>query len=485
MRTLPSAGELPRGMTLRKAQSADLPAVFRLLDESSLPRDGAAEWLEQFVVAVRSDATIAGVAGLEFHDTHALLRSVAVSLSDRGRGIGAALVADRLHAARERGVSDVTLLTTTAVPYFQRLGFAPIGRDKLPAAIRASVEFTSACPESAVALTRSIAEIEHGRASSVGAASSGNGATAVQRISSVDDPEPAALREKVRARYAEAARAVSSGPSSCCGSAPSSSGAVASSCGCSTTDDAARGLASCGAPGLGYDVAELGRLPREAVDASLGCGNPIALAELREGETVLDLGSGGGIDVLLSARRVGPSGRAYGLDMTDEMLALAQENQRKSGIENATFLRGTLEDVPLPDATVDVVISNCVINLSTDKSRAIAEAFRVLRPGGRFAVADIVTTRPMPPAARKAAELWAGCVAGALTIDEYRAILADVGFEDVVIEPVQSIEPTSERSAELASWPGQVLSAFVRATKPIERGAQNAGPSISARATAT
>jgi SAM-dependent methyltransferase len=217
-------------------------------------------------------------------------------------------------------------------------------------------------------------------------------------------------------------------------------------------------------------------LPAEAVQASLGCGNPLLLAALREGETVLDLGSGGGIDVLLSARRVGPRGHAYGVDMTDEMLALARENQRKAGVENATFLRGTIEAIPLPEAAVDVVISNCVVNLSTDKARTIAEAFRVLRPGGRFAVADIVTTRPMPPAARRAAALWAGCVAGALPIDEYRAVLEGAGFEHVEIEPLHDLGReaaqdegccgTKSIAPELAEWDGQVLSAFVRAVKP-------------------
>ncbi len=281
------------------------------------------------------------------------------------------------------------------------------------------------------------------------------------------------LREEIRTRYAEAAKSVGRGAAaSCCGPSTAPSSASAGCCS-SSAMPASTPAASCcsGQPDLGYDAAEIGTLPPDAVAASLGCGNPIALAELHEGETVLDLGSGGGIDVLLSARRVGPGGRAYGLDMTDEMLALALENQRKSGLANAVFLRGTIEEIPLPSASVDVVISNCVINLSTDKRRTLAEAFRVLKPGGRLAVADIVTTKPMPDAVRHEAALWAGCVAGALPMDEYHAMLRSVGFEEVGIERVSPKGSSAIGGADpaqapaLASWDGEVLSAFVRARK--------------------
>src|SRR5437899_3839505 len=186
-----------------------------------------------------------------------------------------------------------------------------------------------------------------------------------------------------------------------------------------------------------YDVAETAALPEGAVRASLGCGNPTALAELHAGEVVLDLGSGGGIDVLLSARRVGPTGKAYGLDMTDEMLDLARENQRKAGVANVEFLKGEIERIPLPDASVDVVISNCVINLSADKRRVLAEAFRVLKPGGRFAVSDVVVRGALPPEVRRSMELWVGCVAGALEEEEYKALLSANGFENVGIEPTR------------------------------------------------
>jgi SAM-dependent methyltransferase len=205
-----------------------------------------------------------------------------------------------------------------------------------------------------------------------------------------------------------------------------------------------------------YSDAERGAVPDAALNASLGCGNPTALIDLRPGEIVLDLGSGGGIDVLLSARRVGPAGKAYGVDMTDDMLALARENQRKAGVENVEFLKGEIERVPLPDCSVDVVISNCVINLSTDKDRVLAEAFRVLKPGGRFAVADVVVRGEVPPDIRRSAEAWIGCIAGALDQDAYRAKLMRAGFSDIDIE--------TWRVYAIAD--GQFTSAFIRAVKP-------------------
>ena len=225
-----------------------------------------------------------------------------------------------------------------------------------------------------------------------------------------------------------------------------------------------------------YDDAEKGSLPAEAVAASLGCGNPTALAELRPGEYVLDLGSGGGIDVLLSARRVGPTGKAYGLDMTDEMLALARENQRKSGVENVEFLKGEIEHIPLPDASVDVIISNCVINLSADKDRVLREAFRVLRPGGRLAVSDVVVRGAVPDEIRRNVELWMGCVAGALEEGEYEAKLINAGFTGVSVEPWRVYRVEEARAflegagidvdAVGAYVDGKFASAFIRAVKP-------------------
>ncbi len=224
-----------------------------------------------------------------------------------------------------------------------------------------------------------------------------------------------------------------------------------------------KGSAFCGDPISSnlYSAEDAAYLPETAVLASLGCGNPTALAELQAGETVLDLGSGGGIDVLLSARRVGPAGKAYGLDMTDEMLALARENQRKAGVENVEFLKGDIERIPLPDASVDVIISNCVINLAADKRKVLAEAFRVLKPGGRFAGSDVVARGEIPPEIRRNMELWVGCVAGSLEEAEFKALLAASGFEDI------SIEPT--RVYEFADARARVMGAFVRARKPVVR----------------
>src|SRR5437879_2129521 len=225
-----------------------------------------------------------------------------------------------------------------------------------------------------------------------------------------------------------------------------------------------------------YDAAETAALPQGAVRASLGCGNPAALAELHAGEVVLDLGSGGGIDVLLSAKRVGPTGKAYGLDMTDEMLALARENQRKAGVANVEFLKGEIEDIPLPDASADVVISNCVINLAADKRKVLAEAFRVLKPGGRFAVSDVVVRGELPPPVRRSMQLWVGCVAGALEETEYQRLLQEAGFEEIGVEPTRIYEFDDARAvltsagldAEVLAREvaGRIMGAFVRARKP-------------------
>jgi ubiquinone/menaquinone biosynthesis C-methylase UbiE len=268
------------------------------------------------------------------------------------------------------------------------------------------------------------------------------------------------ITDEVKEKYAEAALRVATGQgSACCGSS-------ASSC-CSGSDPITSEL---------YDELQKKELPETAVLASLGCGNPTALAELKAGETVLDLGSGGGIDVLLSAKRVGPEGKAYGLDMTDEMLALARENQRKAGIENVEFLKGQIESIPLPDNSVDVIISNCVINLSADKDRVLREAFRVLKPGGRFAVSDVVTRGEIHPEIRKSVLLWVGCVAGALDVDEYRSKLAAAGFENIDLEPTRvyrsedAVSFLADQGIDLEAIAPQVdgkfMSAFVRAQKP-------------------
>jgi arsenite methyltransferase len=271
------------------------------------------------------------------------------------------------------------------------------------------------------------------------------------------------LKDEIKSKYGEAARRVISGGSgSCC--APSCCEGDAKS---ASTDVVTSNL---------YEQNQKSELPPEAVLASLGCGNPTALAQLNPGEVVLDLGSGSGIDVLLSARRVGEAGKAYGLDMTDDMLALARENQRRSGLSNVEFLKGEIEHIPLPDASVDVVISNCVINLSADKDRVLAEAFRVLRPGGRFAVSDIVVRGDVPPDLRRNIELWVGCVAGALEESEYRHKLAKAGFEEIDVEPTRIYRAADavalltdagiDATAAARQVDGKFMSAFVRARKP-------------------
>jgi arsenite methyltransferase len=256
--------------------------------------------------------------------------------------------------------------------------------------------------------------------------------------------DPGEIRETVRERYAEAARAAETGKASCC--APGTAG-----CGCGT-DAIELDQADVFGATL-YTLDERDALPDAAKLASLGCGNPTAVAELNEGETVLDLGSGGGIDVLLSARRVGPSGKAYGVDMTDEMLELARSNQRQAGVENVEFLKGTIEDVPLPGGSVDVIISNCVINLSGDKPSVFREAARVLRPGGRFAVTDIVADPGMDEATRRDLAQWTGCIAGALTAEEFRRELGAAGFDEFEIRETHRVHE-------------QASSAIVRARKP-------------------
>ena len=337
---------------------------------------------------------------------------------------------------------ELHLLTTTAAPCFERFGFAVVSRADVPCEIQQTVEFSRACPDTATVLR-------------------------LQLCIDQDSKEENSLdiKKEVRDKYADAARRVREqskdgadlGRSSCCGGdAVSARDAITSDL---------------------YNDGELESVPDQAVLASLGCGNPTALAELKKGETVLDLGSGGGIDVILSAKRVGPSGKAYGLDMTDEMLEIARDNQRKAGVENVEFLKGEIENIPLPDGSVDVVVSNCVINLSTDKPRVLREAFRVLKPGGRFAVSDIVARGPIPEEIRRDAELWTGCIAGALEENEYRAHLERAGFEGIEIEPTRVFRlarggccgethvEIDENPHRLQTDPG-LMSAFIRAVKP-------------------
>jgi arsenite methyltransferase len=281
------------------------------------------------------------------------------------------------------------------------------------------------------------------------------------------------IKDAVKEKYGEAALRATTGGSSCCGAT-----AASASCGC---DPITSNL---------YDAAQAGEIPPEAMLASLGCGNPTALAKLNAGETVLDLGSGGGIDVLLSARRVGPAGKAYGLDMTDEMLALANENKKKAGVENVEFLKGEIEHIPLPDNSVDVVISNCVINLSSDKDAVLREAFRVLKPGGRFAVSDVVTRGEMLPEIRRSVLLWVGCIAGALEENDYLGKLKGTGFSEAEIEPTRIYHVEDAREflsgqgfdvdAIAPQVDGKFFSAFIRATKPASEAKSCCGPACCA-----
>ena len=265
------------------------------------------------------------------------------------------------------------------------------------------------------------------------------------------------VKDFVKAEYGQAALQAKRGGSSCCGFVSERAAPITSNL---------------------YEVTDTEALPAEAVLASLGCGNPTALAELKPGETVLDLGSGGGIDVLLSARRVGPTGTVYGLDMTDEMLALARENQQTSGVQNVEFLKGEIEDIPLANQLVDVIISNCVINLSSDKDRVLAEAFRVLKPGGRLAVSDVVARGDVPAEIRHSVELWMGCVAGALEETAYRSKLVKAGFRDIEIVPTRIYRAEDAKDflagaglnveALAPQIDGKFMSAFIRARKPLE-----------------
>jgi arsenite methyltransferase len=421
------------GIEIHSARAEDLAAVEELLESAGLPREGIEAGFGPAYAVARAGGEVVGAAGVETYDGEGLLRSLVVAPEWRGAGVGRDLVRDRMDWARSRGMESLWLLTTTAAPFFHTFGFEPQDRSRAPDGIRKSEEFASVCPDSAVLMRRSLHRPL--------------------------EPEAEVLKARVREKYGAAARAaVGGGMASCCG-APAQ--------GATTCNPITKDL---------YAPGETEELPGAAVLASLGCGNPTALASIAPGETVLDLGSGGGIDVLLSARRVGPEGKVYGLDMTDEMLELARENQRRAGVENAEFLKGDIEAIPLPDASVDLVISNCVINLAADKGLVLREAFRVLRPGGRFAVSDIVVQGTLSESIRGSMELWAGCVAGALEVEEYRRLLEEAGFGRIGIEPTRVYDPREvdellgdaglEAAGVAGDEEGRFISAFIRAQRP-------------------
>ena len=462
--------------TVRPAVATDQAAVEALLRAADLPVDGVADQFEDGYVVSEGDGIVVGAGGLEVYGAYGLLRSIVVAPEWRGRGVAEALVKDRLEWGAARGLRAVYLLTTTAAHYFAKRGFSAVDRSSIPGAIRRSTEFSDICPSTAIAMelrivprassccgapvllaagpaTAASAASCCAPAAAVGSETAGVGRRGAELTNAIDAGDADALKAAVREKYgAAASRAATGAKSSCCGASPEE-----------VWDPITADL---------YEEAETKGLPTEAVLASLGCGNPTALAALNEGETVLDLGSGGGIDVLLSARRVGPTGRAYGLDMTDEMLELARANQERAGATNVEFLKGDIESIPLPDASVDVIISNCVINLAADKSKVLREAFRVLRPGGRLAVSDIVATRDVPVDVRRSMELWMGCVAGALHQDEYSSLLRAAGFEGIDIEPTRVYGAADAESfgVELGvsgeELDGTFMSAFVRARRP-------------------
>jgi N-acetylglutamate synthase-like GNAT family acetyltransferase/SAM-dependent methyltransferase len=446
---------------IRAPRAEDLAPVLELLGDAILPRAGVAEQFgDAYAVAVAGGRVI-GAAGVERHGGNGLLRSVVVDRSQRGRGVGEALVRDRLGWSAAAGLEAVYLLTTDAAGWFERFGFERIERSWAPPAVRSSAQFSSCCPGDATAMS---IRLRHRVAGGL-TAPSRPGAAVAAGLPVVQDCATTVLtaeeiRVQVREKYGAAAKRAEIGDKASCGCG----------CGCVDSDAPADPITS----DL-YDEAETSGLPAEAVLASLGCGNPTALAQLEPGQVVLDLGSGGGIDVLLSAKRVGPTGKAYGLDMTDEMLDLARANQARSGIDNVEFLKGRIEEIPLPDDSVDVIISNCVINLSADKAQVLREAFRVLRPGGRLAISDVVVRGAVPERVRKNVELWIGCVAGALEESEYWRLLAQAGFTNIDIEPTRIYSASDARifleaaglwdEVTAAAADGRFMSAFIRAVK--------------------
>ncbi|HSJ05907.1 MAG TPA: arsenic resistance N-acetyltransferase ArsN2 [Longimicrobiales bacterium] len=437
---------------IRRAGASELVEVATLLEAAELPVEGVEACLRAGLVWVaEADGRVMGSAALEIHGEDGLIRSVAVDPGMQGRGTGRALVQRALGGAADAGVRRVYLLTTSASAWFAGLGFEEVQRNEVPAGIAGSAEFSALCPSTATVMARDV-DIAPAYSGCCGAGVVDLRNMTVAAVGTASEED---VKQAVQLRYGAAARAAESGRASCCGEG---------SCG---PDPITSGL---------YTDDQTGALPTEAVLASLGCGNPTALARLEPGQTVLDLGSGGGIDVLLSARRVGPEGRVYGLDLTDEMLELARANQARAGITNAEFLKGDMEAIPLPDASVDVIISNCVINLTADKSKVLREAFRVLRPGGRLAISDIVARGDIPAGVRQSMELWVGCIAGALAEDEYVDLLRETGFIDVDLEPTRVYRSADASQfledagvpvpPDIADHDGAFFSAFVRAVRP-------------------
>lgn len=406
------------------AGASDLEAVVALVEAAELSATGIESFFPGGYAIVRGDSGIAAVAGLENHAGVGLLRSVAVAASLRGSGIGRRLVEDRLAFASAQQLEAVYLLTTTAPGFFRSAGFRETSRAAAPAALQASPEFASICPSSAVCLVKVLRM------------------NASKEMSEMNEQNSEGVRAAVREHYGDIAKSNRKGCDPvCCGSG---------------SDAGAK---------LGYSEDEINAAP-EGANLGLGCGNPQAIAALREGETVLDLGSGGGFDCFLAARRVGPTGHVIGVDMTAEMIAKSRANAERAQAKNVEFRLGEIERLPVADNSVDVILSNCVINLSPDKAAVFQDAFRVLRPGGRLAIADVVTTKPLPPALSTDIAALTGCVDGAVGTEEVRDLLRAAGFESIRID-VQ--EPSREF---IRDWmPGSgvenyVASATIEAIKP-------------------
>ncbi|MCS6937617.1 MAG: arsenic resistance N-acetyltransferase ArsN2 [Roseiflexaceae bacterium] len=384
-----------------------------------MPRDGLTDHLDGALVA-RHGPTLIGCAAVECYDDAGLLRSVAVDAAHRGRGVGAALVRAAVELTRRRGVRTLYLLTMSAADYFARFGFRTVSREEVAPAVQRSAEFNGVCPATAIVM-----KLDLQKETSMTQRSSSSGT----------------IKDQVRDHYAQR---IQSG--SCCSSVSGSGDGTPTEI-------------------VLYGAETIAALPTGVVTTSFGCGNPVALASLRAGEVVLDLGSGGGLDVLLAAQRVGATGYVYGLDMTDEMLAVARRNAERAGATNVEFLKGDIENIPLPSNTVDVIISNCVINLTPDKALALKEAFRVLKPGGRLAVSDIVidgdlSRFPVSEDQIRAALSWVGCIAGALTVEEYRTLLSDAGFTDIAVTVQHRYtinDVPLETSADLTALPADVV----------------------------
>lgn len=415
-------------VAVRPAAAQDRPAIEALLTAAGLPLAGYSDQLDGFLTAWQGGELV-GVAGLEAYADTGLLRSVAVAGPARGTGLGQQLVRAVLQAAKARGLKSVALLTTTAPEYFPRFGFRRVERAELPASLKASAEFRGACPATAVAMFANLENM-------AGGAFPMNGSDETRNL--------------VRTRYAEAAKGAN-----CCGSSFESSGSGC--CG---------GLISIAdlSKTMGYSADELAVLP-EGANLGLGCGNPQAIASLKPGETVLDLGSGGGIDCFLAARQVGADGKVIGVDMTPEMLARARKNLAESGLKQVEFRLGEIEHLPVADQTVDVIISNCVINLSPEKAQVFTEAYRVLKPGGRLAVSDMVAAVALPAEVRQDAALYAGCIAGAATVAELEVMLKAAGFTEIQITPKDS-RPLLQAWGADTKLEDAVFSAHIQAVRP-------------------